>query len=102
MTTTSSVCLTLSYDQIQEILCLYLFETETKRHCQQVVAYEKVCVCICMCGTMSGCGRLSCLALLCCDASCPSVFLAVPRAVGLVVTMALPGHPYTHKQSPVT
>lgn len=99
--TASSLCLTQSFDQIQQILCLFLFDTETKRHCQQEVAYEEACICICMCSTMSGCGCLSGLALLCRDASCPSVFLAVPRTVGLVVTMALPGHSYTHKQSPV-
>ena len=54
-----------------------------------------------MCVTMTSGGRLSFLALLCCEASCPSVSLAVPGAVGLVVTVALSGHPNSHKQSPV-
>lgn len=54
-----------------------------------------------MCVTMTGGGRLSFLALLRNDASCSSVSLAVPGAVGLVVTVALPGHPNPYKQSPV-
>lgn len=51
---------------------------------------------------MTGCGRLCSFALLRCDASCSPVFLAVAGAVGLVVAMALPRHPDTNKQSPVT
>lgn len=51
--------------------------------------------------TVAGCGRLCFLALWGCDASCPSVSLAVSGAVGLVVAMTLPGHPDTNKQSSV-
>lgn len=52
--------------------------------------------------TMTGCGRPCFLALLRCDASCSPVLLAVAGAVGLVVAMALPRHPDTNKQGPVT
>lgn len=52
--------------------------------------------------TMTGCGRPCFLTLLRCDASSSPVFLAVAGTVGLVVAMALPRHPDTNKQSPVT
>lgn len=51
--------------------------------------------------TMTQGGRLCFFTLLRRNASRPSVSLAVPRAMRLVVTMALPGHPDAHKESPV-
>lgn len=50
--------------------------------------------------TRTGC--LILLALLCCNAACPSVSLAVAGTMTFVVTMALPGHPDPNEQSPVT
>lgn len=51
------------------------------------------------CVTMTGGGCL--LALLGRDASGSSVSLAVSGAVGLVVAVALPGHPNPYEQGPV-
>lgn len=58
---------------------------------------QRVCVCV----TMTGGGHIGFFTLLCCDATCSPVSLAVPGAMSLVVTMALPGHPNPYKQSPV-
>lgn len=50
---------------------------------------------------MNGGCHLSFPTLLNRDASCSSVSLAVSGTMGLVVTMALPGHPNPYKQGPV-
>lgn len=55
-----------------------------------------------VCVTMTAASCLTVLALLCRDASCPFIFLAVAGSVGFVVPMALPRHPNPHKQSPVS
>jgi len=68
---------------------------------QQRIKLRRGLLCFCVCATMTAGGRLTFLALLCRNASWSLVSLAVAGSMRPVVTMALPGHPNPHKQSPV-